>query len=300
MLDVVIIGSGPAGLSAAIYAKRAMLEMLVIEKEPFSGGQIVKSDCVDNYLGIPGINGADLAMKFKTHADALQIPFQTGTVECIADQDDVKAITLENGTVILTKTVIIATGAKHRMLKVPGEAELTGMGVSYCATCDGAFFRGRDVAVIGGGNSAIQEALYLAKECNKVYLINRRAKLRAFADVIARMEQCENIEFIPDCEVTEIRGDGFVESITVRNTQEASLQDILVSGVFVSIGMEPATEFVADYVELEEGYIKASEDCRTSREGIFAAGDVRTKQTRQIVTAVADGACAVNQVQKMM
>lgn len=301
MYDVVIIGSGPAGLSAAVYAKRAMLNVLVLEKEPFSGGQIVKTEQVDNYLGLNGINGFDMAMKFKEHADALEVPFKEGTVCAIEDKDTEKIVQLANGEALETKTIIIATGARHKMLGVEGEQMLTGAGVSYCATCDGAFFRGKDVAVVGGGDVALGDALYLAKGCNKVYLIHRRDGFRAARLLQDRVERTENIEFLPFYEVKRIIGDSMVKEVILRQNQTEEERRLAVSGVFIAVGMEPETAFVVGTVKTDAaGYIVAGEDCQTSAEGIFAAGDVRTKHVRQIVTAVADGAYATYAVERYL
>ena len=179
MYDLIIIGSGPAGLSAAVYAKRAMLDVVVLEKEAFSGGQIVNTEQVDNYLGLPGTNGYDLAMKFKEHADALEVPFKEGAVTAIADKGDYRTVELEDREILDTKTILIATGAKHKHLGASGEEEFMGAGVSYCATCDGAFFRNKEVAVVGGGDVAVEDAIFLARGCEKVYLVHRRDELRA-------------------------------------------------------------------------------------------------------------------------
>jgi len=301
MYDVVIIGSGPAGLSAAVYAKRAMLDVLVLEKEPFSGGQIVKTEQVDNYLGLHGINGFDMAMKFKEHADALEVPFKEGTVRAIEDKGTKKILKLANGEALETKTIIIATGARHKMLGVEGEQMLTGAGVSYCATCDGAFFRGKDVAVVGGGDVALGDALYLAKGCNKVYLIHRRDGFRAARLLQERVKRTENIEFLPFYEVKRIVGDSMVKEVILRQNQTEEERRLAVSGLFIAVGMEPETAFASGIVKTDAaGYIVAGEDCQTSAEGIFAAGDVRTKPVRQIVTAVADGAYATYAVERYL
>lgn len=301
MYDVVIIGSGPAGLSAAVYAKRAMLDVLVLEKEPFSGGQIVKTEQVDNYLGLNGINGFDMAMKFKEHADALEVPFKEGTVSAIEDKGMKKMVQLANGEVLETKTIVIATGARHKMLGVEGEQELTGAGVSYCATCDGAFFRGKDVAVVGGGDVALGDALYLAKGCNKVYLVHRRDGFRAARSLQERVKEAENIEFLPFYEVKKIIGNGMIEEVWLTKNQTNGERSLAVSGLFIAVGMEPETAFVKDTVKTDKaGYIVAGEDCKTSTDGIFVAGDVRTKSVRQIVTAVADGAYAIAAVERYL
>lgn len=195
MRDLVIVGSGPAGLSAAVYAKRAMMDVVVLEKEAFSGGQIVNTEQVDNYLGLPGISGFDMGMKFKEHADTLGVEFDDREVTAIEDHGDHKKVSLEDGSSIETKAILIATGAKHRKLGVPGEEEFTGAGVSYCATCDGAFFRNKEVAVVGGGNIALEDALYLSKMCSKVHLIHRRDEFRGEKILGARVLETENIEY---------------------------------------------------------------------------------------------------------
>lgn len=303
MLDLVIIGSGPAGLSAAVYAKRAMLEVLVLEKEPFQGGQIINTEQVDNYLGLYGTNGYDLAMRFKEHADKLEVPFAEGQVQTIEQKEDHRIVVLEDGTKYETKAVLIATGAKHRQLGAEGEKEFAGAGVSYCATCDGAFFRDKDVAVVGGGDVALEDALYLAKGCRKVYLIHRRDGLRAAKVLQDAMNQTENIEFLPFYEVKKIQGDGMVQSVTLLENQTKEEKELSLSGVFVAIGMQPNTEFLQkDMAHLldKQGYILAGEDGVTAEKGIFAAGDVRTKELRQIATAVSDGANAIYSIEKFL
>jgi thioredoxin reductase (NADPH) len=208
MYDLVIIGSGPAGLSAAVYAKRACLDLVVLEKEPMGGGQIIYTEQVDNYLGLPGKNGFDLALAFEKHAKELSVPFKTGVVSEIKKQETGFIVLLNSGEEIETKTVLLATGATHRKLGVPGENEFAGAGVSYCATCDGAFFRNKTVAVNGGGDVALEDALYLAKQCKKVYLIHRRQGLRATKILQEQMEKTENITFLPDCVIEEMKGEG--------------------------------------------------------------------------------------------
>lgn len=298
MYDVIIIGSGPAGLSAAVYAKRAMLDVLVIEKEACSGGQIVQTDQVDNYLGLYGIDGYGMAIKFKEHADALSVSFQKGIVDAIRDNGK-KEVVLSDGTVLEAKAVIIATGAKHRRLGAEGEDVFAGSGVSYCATCDAMFYRGKDVVVAGGGDVALEDALHLAKGCRKVYLVHRRDAFRAANFLQERIRQTDNIEFLPFYEVKQIVGDKMVEEAVLKNNQTGEEKRLSVSGVFVAVGMEPDTGFAKNVAALDEkGYIVASEDCRTSADGIFAAGDVRTKENRQIVTAVADGANAALSAEK--
>lgn len=297
--DLVIVGSGPAGLSAAVYAQRAKLNQVVIEKEMFSGGQIVTTERVDNYLGLYGESGYDLAVKFREHADKLGVPFMEDTVSKISDKGDYKEVYLESGSLIETKSVIIATGANHRKLKVKGEKELTGAGVSYCATCDGAFFKGKNVAVAGGGDVALEDALYLSNLCEKVYLIHRREELRASKEIQQKVMSKDNIEFMPFYEIKEINGENKVENILLYQNQTGENVNLDVSGVFIAIGMEPQSDFLNGVLELDKaGYIKAGEDCRTSVSGIYAAGDVRTKSLRQIITAVSDGAYAISSLEK--
>ena len=303
MFDLIIIGSGPAGLSAAVYAKRAGLNMLIIEKNPVSGGQIIDTYEVDNYLGIPGVNGFDLAMKFREHADKLGAEFVDGIVTGIE-----KSSTDEKGKTIFkvntenesyeTRTVLIAAGAHHSKLGIPGEEEYIGKGVSYCATCDGAFYKGKVAAVNGGGDVAVEDAIFLARFCEKVYLIHRRDELRAAKILQDELFGLPNVEVIWDSVVQEIQGEGKVTNLRVKNIKENKVSDLNVDGIFVAIGIHPSTEIFADIVECDEnGYVIAGEDCATNVHGIFAAGDCRKKRLRQIVTSVADGANAVTAAQ---
>lgn len=300
LYDLIIVGSGPAGLAAAIYAQRARLSTLVIEKEYISGGQVVNTYEVDNYPGLPGINGYELGVKFREHADQLGAEFVTAEVKDIIIEETVKQIVTADET-YCARAVILAMGAIHRELGVPGEKELSGMGVSYCATCDGAFFRGRTVAVIGGGDVAVEDAIFLARGCEKVYLIHRRDELRAAKSLQERLFACENVEVIWDTVVTEISGEDHVESIRVENKKTGEKRVMDMDGVFVAVGVLPSSGLVRGKVETDEGgYILAGEDGATSCPGIFAAGDIRRKPLRQIVTAVADGANAVTGVQEYL
>lgn len=300
MYDVVIVGSGPAGLSAAIYAARAKLKTLVIEEKPLSGGQIINTYEVDNYPGLPGISGFELAQKMREHADKLQVEFKTSKVTKMEDRGDDKIIEAGNQK-IETKTIVIASGAEHRKLNVPGEERLTGMGVSYCATCDGAFFKNRTVAVVGGGDVALEDALFLARGCEKVYLIHRRDELRGAKVLQEQVFNNDRIEILYDTVVEEINGADMVENITIYNRKKNSRKQLPVNGVFIAVGILPNNEAVLADVELDEqGYIKAGENCVTNIKGIFAAGDVRTKQLRQVVTAAADGANAVTSVENYL
>lgn len=301
MYDLVIIGSGPAGLSAAVYAKRAMLNVVVLEKEVLRGGQIINTEQVDNYLGLFGVNGYELATKFEEHAKALKVPFLEGNVTEVLDKGDYKTIELKSGEILETKTVLIATGAKHRHLGAAGEEELTGAGVSYCATCDGAFFRNKDVVVVGGGDVALEDALFLARGCRKVYLVHRRDSFRAAKVLVEQAEQAENIEILPFYEVSGIHGEELVSSVRLVSNQTKQERELQVSGIFIAVGMEPETGFLKDVVELDAaGYIVADETGVTNVPGIFVAGDVRTKALRQVVTAVSDGANAVASVEKFL
>ncbi|MBQ6815076.1 MAG: FAD-dependent oxidoreductase [Lachnospiraceae bacterium] len=301
MFDVVIVGSGPAGLGAAIYAKRAMLDAVVIEKAGYSGGQIINTDDVDNYLGLSGISGYDMAMSFREHADKLDVLFKDVEVTNIAEETGGYRLSTSGGDDILTKTVILATGANHSKLNVTGEDKYTGKGVSYCATCDGAFYRGKEVAVIGGGDVALEDALYLSKIASKVYLVHRRDELRGAKSLQDKVFAADNIEFVKDTVVEAINGEIKVTDIDVLNVKSKEACKIKVDGVFIAVGMKPNTEFVNGFVDMDEkGYIKALEDGITSRAGIFVAGDARTKNLRQVITAVADGANCVASVEKYL
>ena len=292
MYDLIIIGSGPAGLSAAVYGKRAGLELLVLEKAPMSGGQILNTYEVDNYLGLPGINGFDMGMQFRAHADKLGVDFREAEVAEICDRGESKLVKTDIGE-FEAKTVILATGAVHAHLNVPGEEELSGMGVSYCATCDGAFFRGRTVAVVGGGDVALEDAIYLAHTCEKVYLIHRRDELRGAMVLQEELKRLENVEILYHTVVEKISGTDAVQGLRIRDTESGAESELAVQGVFIAVGIHPNTELVQGLLPLNEGgYISAGEDCATAVPGLFAAGDVRKKPLRQIITAVADGANA--------
>ncbi len=321
MYDLIIIGSGPAGLSAAVYAKRAGLDALVMEKSPMSGGQVLTTYEVDNYLGMPGINGYDLGMKFREHADRMGVEFletEVSGVERIKNRNRYEENTSElvaasnngagEGFCIVTdkgeyraKTILAATGAVHAKLGVPGEEELAGMGVSYCATCDGAFFRNRVVAVVGGGDVAVEDAIFLARTSQKVYLIHRRDELRAAKVLQERVKNLSNVEILWDTVVDEILGEDQVKKISIRNVVSGEKRELEMDGVFIAVGIHPNTELFENLVECDEkGYIIAGEDGATTEDGIFAAGDVRSKPLRQIVTAVADGANAIAGIQNFL
>ena len=298
--DCIILGSGPAGLTAAIYGARGCLSTLVIEKEFVSGGQVVNTYEIDNYPGYPGIGGFDLGMKFREHAEHFGVEFATGLVTDISIEETVKKVITDEGE-YYGRTIIIATGAKHKMLGVPGEEELAGMGVSYCATCDGAFFKGKTVAVVGGGDVALGDALFLSRICEKVYLIHRRKDLRGAKSLQEKVFAAENIELIWDSRVLRIQGEDQVESVKLLNIQTEETRNLPVEGVFVAVGTQPNSRLFENMLEMDEaGYVKAGEDCVTNQKGIFVAGDVRRKNLKQIVTAVADGANAVNSAQEYL
>lgn len=298
MYDLIIIGAGPAGLSAAVYAARAELDFIVIEGSMMQGGQVLTTYDVDNYLGLPGIGGFDMGMKFAEHAKKLGVTFVTENVISMEIQRNVKSVKTDKNT-YETKTIIIATGAVHKKAGIPGEAEFTGKGVSYCATCDGAFFKNKVTAVVGGGDVAVEDALYLSRMCGKVYLIHRRDEFRAAKSLVKKARETDNIEFVLDSVVEKVDGENKVRSINIRSKKGATIKTLEVDGVFFAVGMQPVTAFVDKNIEMNEaGYIIAGEDCATNIPGVYAAGDIRTKQLRQIVTAAADGANAVTSVEK--
>ena len=316
MYDVVIIGSGPAGLSASIYAKRAGLKAITIEKSPMSGGQVLNTYEVDNYPGLPGINGFDMGMKFREHADKLGCEFKNTEVLAVRAGQSTDAqlnaaskensseagfmIVTEDGN-IETKTVVAAMGASHAKLNVPGDEELSGMGVSYCATCDGAFFKGRTTAVIGGGDVAVEDAIFLARGCEKVYLIHRRDELRAARILQEEVKSLPNVEILWDTVVEKIEGEDQVEALAIRNKKTGEEKMLPVDGVFIAVGILPQSELLQDVTACDDkGYIMAGEDGICKTPGIFAAGDIRTKKLRQIITAAADGANAITSVQEYL
>lgn len=292
MYDLIIIGSGPAGLSAAIYGKRAGLNLLVLEKNPMSGGQVLNTYEVDNYLGLPGMDGFDMGTKFREHADKLDVEFREAAALSLEDRGGHKLVRTDQGE-LEARTVILATGAVHALLGVPGEERLSGKGVSYCATCDGAFFRGRTVAVVGGGDVALEDAIYLARSCEKVYLVHRRDELRGAMVLQQELKALPNVEILYSHVVQEILGEEAVEAVTLKDRKTEKSFRLPVAGVFVAVGIRPQTELVQGLAACDEsGYVLAGEDCATDVRGLFAAGDVRRKPLRQIVTAVADGANA--------
>ena len=300
LYDVIIIGNGPAGLTAAIYGMRAGLKTLVLSDNPMSGGQIATTNEVDNYPGLPKIGGMELGDKFEEHAKALGAEFRQASVSSIEDHGDTKVVVTDKEN-LETKTVVISIGADHSKLGVPGEKELTGMGVSYCATCDGAFFRNRVVAVVGGGDVALEDAIFLSRFASKVYLIHRRDAFRGAMVLQEQVKANEKIEIIYDTVVDEVVGKDAVECLRLSNKKTGEQWELPVNGVFMAVGTKPNVVGIQGLPEQDEkGYLIAGEDCATSIPGIYAAGDVRTKQLRQVITAAADGANAITSIEKYL
>ncbi len=299
MYDVIIIGGGPAGLTAGLYAARGGLKTLICEEKVF-GGQILMSYEVDNYPGFPkGISGMDLMDNFMKQAEKFGVETNYEGIKGIEDKGKTKDVILSNGTKLNTKTIIVAAGASANKLNCPGEKKFTGKGVSYCATCDGAFFRGKPVAVVGGGDSALEEALYLANLASKVYIIHRREQLRAVKVLQERAFSNNKLEFVFNHVVKEIQGDKFVNGVLVENVKTGELSRLDVDGIFIYVGITPNTKFLEDIIELnEDGYIIVNENMETNIPGIFAAGDIRVTPLRQVLTAAADGAIAASCAQK--
>ncbi|MBP5209985.1 MAG: FAD-dependent oxidoreductase [Clostridia bacterium] len=291
MYDIIIIGAGPAGLTAAIYARRAGKHVLLLEKNVF-GGQITYSPKVENYPGCAALSGNELAEQMteqmlETGAEAIP-----ATVLSIRDAGYTKYVMTDAGE-YETKSIIIATGARHRHLGVPNEERLIGRGVSYCAVCDGAFYAGRTVAVIGGGNTALQEALLLSDICKRVYVIQNLAKLTGEANLAQALRARSNVTILCNSVVDDVTGTEDLDGVRVRKTTDDTVARLAVDGVFVCIGQVPETEAFADQIQLDKnGYVPSGEDCLTPKAGIFVAGDCRTKAVRQITTATADGAVA--------
>lgn len=294
--DLVILGSGPAGITAGIYAMRAKLNTLLLEKEYVTGGQVLNTFEVDNYPGMPSVSGIGLGEAFEKHAREAGLPIEQGEATKITPKDG--GFRIETGqNAYQTDTVIIATGARHRLLHIPGEKELTGRGVSYCATCDGAFFKDKTTAVVGGGDVAVEDAIFLSRICKKVYLIHRRDKLRAARTLQDRLMQLDNVEIFWDHEVKEIVGDRQVTGIEIYDKLKNSRSRLDIDGIFIAVGILPNNQGLEQIAAVDRaGYYIAGEDCKTSTPGVFAAGDIRTKTLRQIITAAADGAHAVASV----
>ena len=299
--DLAILGGGPAGITAAIYASRARLNTIWIDKNFVPGGQITATYEVDNYPGMPGISGMDLGEAFGEHARKLGLEPRREKILSLENiSGDIKTIHTKKNE-YQARTIILAFGAEHRKLDIPGEDDLGGLGVSYCATCDGAFYKDRTAVVVGGGNAAAEDAVFLSGLCKKVYLVHRRDELRADKAIQEKVFGCENIEMVWENIPLEILGQDEVTGIKIRNVKTGEERELDTDGVFIAVGIVPNTTFVEDQLELDEnGYICAGEEGITSAAGVFAAGDIRTKALRQVVTAVSDGANAVASVQKYL
>ena len=291
MADIIIVGAGPAGLSAAIYARRAGMNTVVYEAESY-GGQIINTPEIENYPAIAKISGFDFADGLYKQAEALGAEIKFDKVTEIRPVEGGFEVATEYSGTENCKAVVLAVGAKNRHMGIAREEELTGKGVSYCATCDGAFYKGKTVAVTGGGNTAVEDAIYLCGMAEKVYLVHRRNEFRAEETLVNAAKAIENLEFVTPYVVKELKGEPKLSSVVLENREDGSEKELTVDGLFVAIGQEPATASFKDLVTLSGGYIEAGEDCRTNVPGIFAAGDGRTKKVRQLTTACADGAVA--------
>ena len=296
LYDIIIIGAGPAGLTSAIYAKRANKNVLVLEAKSY-GGQIINTLDIENYPVEAHISGFDFATKLYNQAKDLGAEIIFEKVVDINDKDSIKEVITTKNT-YSAKAVIIATGSENRKLGLSNEDQLVGKGISYCATCDGAFYKGKTVAVVGGGNTALEDALYLADVASKVYLIHRRDEFRGEESTVSRLKEKDNIEFVYNSNVTKINAEDRVKSIEVTN-KDGKVKTIDIDGLFVAVGRIPENQNFAKLIDLDEaGYIKAGEDCHTNVPGIFVAGDNRIKEVRQLVTATSDGAVAATNAVK--
>ena len=291
MTDLIIVGAGTAGMTAAIYACRAGMTVTLFEKAIY-GGQIINTPSIENYPGLPGVAGADFAQSLYSQATALGATVRFSEITGVELAGNIKTVHTANESAH-AKAVILAGGSAPRALDCPGGEMFVGRGLSYCATCDGAFHRGKDVAVIGGGNVAINDALVLSDLCRKVYLVHRSAAFRAEERSLELLRQKDNVEFLPNSVTAEISGDTALEKIAVKSLLTGDVLTLAVSGVFVAIGSIPNTGAYAGQIDLDErGYIRAGENCQTNLPGVFTAGDIRAKTVRQLVTAAADGATA--------
>ncbi|HOF01757.1 MAG TPA: thioredoxin-disulfide reductase [Spirochaetota bacterium] len=291
MYDIIIIGAGPAGLTAGIYSCRAGYKTLIVEKLN-AGGQIMLTDAIDNYPGFPeGITGFELQDRLKKQADKFGAEFVYGEASKIDKTGDILTITCE-GKKYETKAAIITTGASHRKLGVKGEKEFSSKGVSYCGTCDGPFFRDKNVVIVGGGDTALTEAIFLARLAKSVAVVHRRDRFRAVESLIKQAESISNISFIYNSTLEEIKGDASVKSVVLKNTLTNNIQEINVDGVFIFVGLDPNTNFLDKSIKDEKGYVVIDKDMKTAIKGLYAAGDVRADAYRQIVCACGDGAKA--------
>lgn len=299
MKDVIIIGGGPAALTAALYAGRAGLDALMLEKQ-YEGGQIVTTNEVENYPGFLDITGSELANVMYEHARKFGGFMKYEEVIDIKVNGDVKQV-ITGAQTYESKTVILSMGAKPKKLGIDREDELIGKGISYCATCDGGFYRKKVVAVIGGGDTAVEDALHLSRIAEKVYIIVRKDSLRANKASQKKLMETDNIEVIWNSVVTKLKGEEILNGLEIKNTKDNVRKDLEINGAFVAIGSEPQTELVKDLVALDKnGYIIADENCKTNVDGIFAIGDIRTKEVRQVLTAAADGAVSIYGAEKYL
>lgn len=298
--DVAVIGGGPGGYTAALYAARANLRVIVFERLT-PGGQMGTTDRIDNYPGFPeGIEGFDLAMKMQQGAERFGVKTQLTEVTSLDLTADPKVVHTKSGDVD-ARTVVLATGASPRELGLPGEQQLRGRGVSYCATCDGMFYRGKTVVVVGGGNTAVADALYLSRICKKVYLIHRRDQLRASKVYLDPLTKAENIEFVWNAEVTELHAGETLAGVTVRNKVTNADLHLPCDGLFVAVGRLPENSLFRGQVSLDEGgYVIANESTQTNIPGVFAVGDIRQKALRQVITAASDGAVAAHYIEEYL
>jgi len=301
LYDLVIVGAGPAGITAYLYAKRSLLEVLLVDKIGI-GGQLLLIDFVENYPGFPeGITGFELADLFRRHIETLGLNFKQGEVKKLEKKDNFFNLYLDNNEILTSKTVLLSIGASPRKLNIPGEKKFTGKGVSYCATCDGPFFKDKIIAVVGGGDTALQESLSLTKFAKKIYLIHRRNTFRATKVLQERVFKEEKIEILWNTIVTEIRGKDQVEEIEIFNKEKGEKSTLKVSGIFIFIGYEPNTDWLKGVIELDnEGFIITDAEMITSLPGVWASGDCRSKVGKQIVIACGEGAVAVISIENYL
>ncbi|GEC88557.1 MULTISPECIES: thioredoxin-disulfide reductase [Brevibacillus] len=294
--DVIIAGAGPAGMTAAVYTSRANMSTLMLERG-IPGGQMANTEDIENYPGFTSILGPDLSTKMFEHAQQFGAEYAYGEIKEIRDEEPYKRV-ITGDKEYLTKSVIVATGAEHRLLGVPGEKELSGRGVSYCAVCDGAFFRNKELVVVGGGDSAVEEAVFLTRFASKVTIVHRRDQFRAQKILQKRAFDNEKIEVIWDTELKEIRGEGKVQAVLLQNTKTGEQKEFPADGVFIYVGMDPLTASVRPLgITNDAGYVLTDEKMNTKVKGVFAAGDVREKMLRQVVTATGDGSIAAQSAQ---
>jgi thioredoxin reductase (NADPH) len=294
--DVIIIGAGPGGMTAAIYTSRANLKTLILERG-VPGGQLQNTAEIENFPGYPHINGPDLAQNIFEHSLKFGAEYEQANVKSIANEDNIKVVYTE-GKVYKSKSIIISTGTKYKKLNIPGEEEFLGQGVSWCAVCDGAFFKGKELVVVGGGDSAIEESVFLTRFAKKVTVLHRRDQFRAQSILVDRMLENEKIDVIYNTIVTEIRGENKVSAVLLENVKTGEIKEYSADGVFEYIGMNPVSEFVKDLkITDEEGWIITDNRMKTTIKGIFAVGDIRKDAVRQVVAATGDGCIAALEAQ---